>query len=323
MRAGVRGFPACLSTSTRAPPAASGSRRNRVSTIPRSRHARYAGGSSGSSTPPSASSSRARVSMRPTPRRRARRAPPSRPTLEGRGSRATQSRHRAARSHRPAARRRKLVELEQGVMSVSRPGEDRHLRRLWLLLVPGRRPRGEGRHAVRSRPPNPVLIGRSRAVPVAFLPRHGAEHVYPPHKINYRANVWAMKELGVERIIGPCAAGSLQPEVKPGDFVVCRSARRPDDGTLRHFLRRPPDDAHLVRRSVLPRAPHARSEGGGRRGHLGARQGNGRHDPRAPLLDPCRIQVVPPRGLGRDQHDAVPRGVPRTASSRSATSTSR
>jgi len=39
--------------------------------------------------------------------------------------------------------------------------------------------------------------------------------------INYRANLYAMKELGVTRIIGPCAAGSLQPHVKPGDFVVC------------------------------------------------------------------------------------------------------
>ena len=55
---------------------------------------------------------------------------------------------------------------------------------------------------------------------VAFLPRHGKDHRYPPHKINYRANLWAMKELGVKRIIGPSAAGSLQPHIKPGDFVV-------------------------------------------------------------------------------------------------------
>jgi 5'-methylthioadenosine phosphorylase len=42
----------------------------------------------------------------------------------------------------------------------------------------------------------------------------------PPHAINYRANVWAMKELGVTRLIGPCAAGSLRPEVAPGHFVI-------------------------------------------------------------------------------------------------------
>jgi 5'-methylthioadenosine phosphorylase len=56
---------------------------------------------------------------------------------------------------------------------------------------------------------------------VAFLPRHGRRHTIPPHKINYRANVWALKSLGVKAAISPCAAGSLQVAVKPGDFVVC------------------------------------------------------------------------------------------------------
>ncbi len=56
---------------------------------------------------------------------------------------------------------------------------------------------------------------------VAFLPRHGRRHTIPPHKINYRANVWALRSLGVKAVISPCAAGSLQVEVKPGDFVVC------------------------------------------------------------------------------------------------------
>lgn len=56
---------------------------------------------------------------------------------------------------------------------------------------------------------------------VAFLPRHGRRHTIPPHRINYRANVWAMRSLGVKAVISPCAAGSLALEVKPGDFVVC------------------------------------------------------------------------------------------------------
>ena len=56
---------------------------------------------------------------------------------------------------------------------------------------------------------------------VAFLPRHGRRHTIPPHAINYRANVWAMRSLGVKAVISPCAAGSLQLHVKPGDFVVC------------------------------------------------------------------------------------------------------
>jgi 5'-methylthioadenosine phosphorylase len=56
---------------------------------------------------------------------------------------------------------------------------------------------------------------------VAFLPRHGRRHTLPPHKVNYRANVWAMKALGVKAVISPCAAGSLQAAVEPGHFVVC------------------------------------------------------------------------------------------------------
>ena len=70
-------------------------------------------------------------------------------------------------------------------------------------------------------PSAPVSIGSVDGREVAFLPRHGEGHQLPPHRINYRANLWALKDVGVERIIGPCAAGSLKTEVKPGDFVVC------------------------------------------------------------------------------------------------------
>ena len=70
-------------------------------------------------------------------------------------------------------------------------------------------------------PSAPIAVGTIDGRTVAFLPRHGAKHELPPHRINFRANVWALKELGVTRIIGPCAAGSLQPNVKPGQFVVC------------------------------------------------------------------------------------------------------
>jgi 5'-methylthioadenosine phosphorylase len=69
-------------------------------------------------------------------------------------------------------------------------------------------------------PAAPVTIGDVGGRRVAFLPRHGRRHELPPHRINYRANLWAMRELGVGRIIGPCAAGSLRPQVAPGDFVV-------------------------------------------------------------------------------------------------------
>jgi 5'-methylthioadenosine phosphorylase len=69
-------------------------------------------------------------------------------------------------------------------------------------------------------PSAPISVGSVEGRAVAFLPRHGLQHELPPHRINYRANVWALKELGVTRIIGPCAAGSLEQEVRPGEFVI-------------------------------------------------------------------------------------------------------
>jgi len=70
-------------------------------------------------------------------------------------------------------------------------------------------------------PSAPATVGEVGGRRVAFIPRHGVKHELPPHRVPYRANVWAMKEIGVRRIIGPCAVGSLQPHVKPGHFVVC------------------------------------------------------------------------------------------------------
>jgi 5'-methylthioadenosine phosphorylase len=55
---------------------------------------------------------------------------------------------------------------------------------------------------------------------VAFLPRHGRGHEFPPHRINYRANIWAHRSVGVRRVLAPCAVGGLTPDVGPGDFVV-------------------------------------------------------------------------------------------------------
>ena len=70
-------------------------------------------------------------------------------------------------------------------------------------------------------PSNSLLIGKIGEHNVAFMPRHGSDHSILPHKINFRANVWAMKHVGVKRVISPCASGSLQKHVKPGDFVIC------------------------------------------------------------------------------------------------------
>jgi 5'-methylthioadenosine phosphorylase len=69
-------------------------------------------------------------------------------------------------------------------------------------------------------PVAPIAVGDVGGKAVAFLPRHGKGHEFPPHRINYRANMWALKSLGVERVLAPCAVGGLQPETQPGTLVV-------------------------------------------------------------------------------------------------------
>lgn len=73
-------------------------------------------------------------------------------------------------------------------------------------------------------PSAPISIGTVGGRRVAFLPRHGADHRFPPHRVPYRANLWALKELGVTRVFGPCAAGSLRREIEPRTLVVCDQA---------------------------------------------------------------------------------------------------
>jgi len=63
-------------------------------------------------------------------------------------------------------------------------------------------------------------VGTIEGVRVAFLPRHGPHHEWPAHRVNYRANVDALRVLGVHSILAPFSAGSLQPTIHPGDFVV-------------------------------------------------------------------------------------------------------
>lgn len=69
-------------------------------------------------------------------------------------------------------------------------------------------------------PSDKLALGEIAGRRVAFLPRHGKDHQFPPQAINYRANLYAMKMLGVKRIIAPTACGSLRAEVKPGSMVV-------------------------------------------------------------------------------------------------------
>jgi 5'-methylthioadenosine phosphorylase len=69
-------------------------------------------------------------------------------------------------------------------------------------------------------PSDPLTIGEVRGRRVAFLPRHGHDHRFPPHRVNYRANIWAMRAVGVRQVLGPCAVGSLQQEHDAGTVVV-------------------------------------------------------------------------------------------------------
>ena len=78
--------------------------------------------------------------------------------------------------------------------------------------VPVKTPFGE--------PSEPVLVGDVAGRRVAFLPRHGKDHRFPPHMIPYRANLWALRALGVRRILAPSAVGSLTASYGPGTLVI-------------------------------------------------------------------------------------------------------
>jgi 5'-methylthioadenosine phosphorylase len=69
-------------------------------------------------------------------------------------------------------------------------------------------------------PSAPLVVGEVSGRQVAFLPRHGRDHRFPPHRVNYRANLWALRTVGVRQVLAPCAVGSLRRELGPGQLVV-------------------------------------------------------------------------------------------------------
>ncbi|MHA2001561.1 MAG: S-methyl-5'-thioadenosine phosphorylase [Promethearchaeota archaeon] len=69
-------------------------------------------------------------------------------------------------------------------------------------------------------PSDLITIGFFKGKKVAFLPRHGLNHSIPPHKLNFQANIWALHEIGVKRIISPCAVGGLTTKTNKGTFVI-------------------------------------------------------------------------------------------------------
>lgn len=66
----------------------------------------------------------------------------------------------------------------------------------------------------------PINVGEICGREVAFLPRHGTKHTIPPHKVPYKANLWALKSIGVRHVIATCVVGSLRKEIEPGTFVI-------------------------------------------------------------------------------------------------------
>ncbi len=105
-------------------------------------------------------------------------------------------------------------------------------------------------------PSDYIILGTLRGRRVAFLPRHGRGHRIPPHRINYRANIWALKTLGVKWVISVSAVGSLREDYKPGDLVVPdqfidMTKRRDytffDQGVVAHISMADPFCEHLRR----------------------------------------------------------------------------
>jgi len=75
------------------------------------------------------------------------------------------------------------------------------------------------KHTPYGQPSDLITVGTIEGVDVVIIPRHGRMHRLHPTAVNFRANIWAMKELGVTHIIAPTACGSLQEHIHPGDFV--------------------------------------------------------------------------------------------------------
>jgi 5'-methylthioadenosine phosphorylase len=104
-------------------------------------------------------------------------------------------------------------------------------------------------------PSDPITVAQVGDRRVAFLPRHGRDHRFPPHKIPYRANLWALRSLGVRQIIAPCAVGGLRPDLGPGTFVVPDQIIDRTSGRVQTFY-----DSGAVHVSFAdPYCPHGRA----------------------------------------------------------------
>ncbi len=153
-------------------------------------------------------------------------------------------------------------------------------------------------------PSEPVVTGLVQGRPVAFIPRHGRDHRYPPHRVPYRANLWALRSVGVRQVLAPCAVGSLRTELGPGSLVV------PDqvvDRTWGRELTYYDTVGPVVHVGFAdPYCPHGRATvvkvatrtavGATRRRHVGG-------DPGSALFEPGRVAAPHRPRLVRGRHD--------------------
>jgi 5'-methylthioadenosine phosphorylase len=84
-------------------------------------------------------------------------------------------------------------------------------------------------------PSAPITVGEVEGRTIAFLPRHGRQHQFPPHRIPYRANLWALRAIGVRQILAPCAVGGLRPSLGPGTFLLPDQVVDRTSGRLQTF----------------------------------------------------------------------------------------
>ena len=113
-----------------------------------------------------------------------------------------------------------------------------------------------------------VTISRVEGRRVAFIPRHGIRHEFPPHMVPYRANAYALKHIGVKRVLGPCAVGSLRPRIEPGDIVFCDQFVNFTSGRKDTYYDGP-ETTHVS--TAEPYCPEAREVGFGVAERMGVR----------------------------------------------------
>jgi 5'-methylthioadenosine phosphorylase len=118
-------------------------------------------------------------------------------------------------------------------------------------------------------PSDRVTIAEVGGRRVAFLPRHGKDHRYPPHKIPYRANLWALRSLGVRQIVAPCAVGGLRPDHGPGTFVVPDQLIDRTSGRVQTYF----DEGAVHLSFADPYCPHGRAAVREAAGEVGAVDG--------------------------------------------------